>query len=79
MSGYIETHQERFPLDHRCVHAVWALAERGDRDANELAKEPIEVMYAVALDIVDGERTDDFAQRVMAEAIASRLEEGSDV
>ena len=74
MSGYISTHQERFPLDHRCVHAMWALAERGDKDAMELSKEPIEVMYALAVLIADGEETDDFALRVLAEATASRLE-----
>lgn len=79
MSGYIKTHQAAFPLDHRCVHAIWALADRGDGDAGELAKGSIEVLHAVALDIADGIRADDFAQRVMAEAIASRLEEGSDV
>jgi len=62
------------PLDQRCVHAVWALADRGDEEAFTLAKEPIEILYAFAVLIVSGEDKSEFALRILAEAIAARME-----
>lgn len=58
----------------RLVHAMWALAERGDEDAKMLTAQDVNIVWLAAQNIAAGEGDTEFSSRVHAEAIAMRLE-----